>query len=114
MASILGIDTGGTFTDFLLWQDGRLSVYKRPSTPEDPARGVLEGLREMAARPQEPLTARQELEVAHGSTVATNAIIERKGAKTALITTHGFRDLLVIGRQTRPKLYDLSPRRPPP
>ena len=114
MASILGIDTGGTFTDFLLWQDGRLSVYKRPSTPEDPARGVLEGLREMAARPQEPLAARQELEVAHGSTVATNAIIERKGAKTALITTRGFRDLLVIGRQTRPNLYDLSPRRPPP
>jgi N-methylhydantoinase A len=114
MPSILGVDVGGTFTDFLLWQDGRVSVYKRPSTPEDPARGVLEGLREMAARPQEPLAARQELEVAHGSTVATNAIIERKGARTALITTHGFRDVLVIGRQTRPKLYDLSPRRPPP
>lgn len=114
MASILGIDVGGTFTDFLLWQDGRITVYKRPSTPEDPARGVLEGLREMGARPQEPLAAPQELEVAHGSTVATNAIIERKGAKTALITTHGFRDVLVIGRQTRPNLYDLSPRRPPP
>jgi len=114
MTSVLGIDVGGTFTDFLLWQDGRVSVYKRPSTPEDPARGVLEGLHEMAARPQESLAARQELEVAHGSTVATNAIIERKGAKTALITTHGFRDLLVIGRQTRPSLYDLSPRRPPP
>ena len=114
MTSVLGIDVGGTFTDFLLWQDGRVSVYKRPSTPEDPARGVLEGLREMAAQPEAPLAARHELEVAHGSTVATNAIIERKGARTALITTHGFRDLLVIGRQTRPSLYDLSPRRPPP
>ncbi len=77
MPSILGIDVGGTFTDFLLWQDDSLTIYKRPSTPDDPARGVLEGLREMAPRPQEPLAARQELEVAHGSTVATNAIIER-------------------------------------
>ncbi|MCH7836859.1 MAG: hydantoinase/oxoprolinase family protein, partial [Chloroflexi bacterium] len=114
MPSILGIDVGGTFTDFLLWQDGRIAVYKRPSTPDDPARGVLEGLREMSAHPQKPLAARRELEVAHGSTVATNAIIERKGAQTALITTRGFRDVLVIGRQTRPKLYDLQPQRPPP
>ncbi|MEE8346394.1 MAG: hydantoinase/oxoprolinase family protein, partial [Dehalococcoidia bacterium] len=114
MTSILGVDVGGTFTDFLLWQEGRVSIHKRPSTPDDPARGILEGLREMGARPQEQLAARQELVVAHGSTVATNAIIERKGARTALITTRGFRDVLVIGRQTRPNLYDLSPRRSPP
>ena len=114
MPSLLGVDVGGTFTDFLLIQDGRLSLHKRPSTPDDPARAVLEGLAEMGSRPEEPLAARQILEVVHGSTVATNAIIERKGARTALITTRGFRDVLLIGRQTRPKLYDLSPRRPPP
>ena len=83
----------------------RVAVYKRPSTPEDPARAILEGLAEMDAQPHE---------LVHGSTVATNAIIERKGARTALITTRGFRDVLVIGRQTRPRLYDLSPHRPPP
>ncbi len=105
MPSILGVDVGGTFTDFLLIGHDRIAVYKRPSTPDDPARGVLEGLREMGARPDQ---------VAHGSTVATNAIIERKGTRTALITTAGFRDVLVIGRQTRPKLYDLSPQRPQP
>src|SRR3990172_2844872 len=77
---IVGIDVGGTFTDFVLVEDGRLSVYKRPSTPDDPARGVLEGLAEMGVVPDQ---------VVHGSTVATNAIIERKGARTALITTRG-------------------------
>ena len=105
MTTILGVDVGGTFTDFLLWQDGELSIYKRPSTPDDPSRGVLAGLDEAAFSPDE---------VVHGSTVATNAVLERKGARTALITTKGFRDVLAIGRQTRPKLYDLEPRRPPP
>jgi N-methylhydantoinase A len=103
---VLGVDTGGTFTDFfLLTDDGAAHVYKRPSTPDDPARAILEGLAEMAAAPEE---------LVHGTTVATNAIIERKGAKTALITTRGFRDTLVIGRQTRPRIYDLSPYREPP
>ena len=105
MAAILGVDVGGTFTDFLFWEDGRLALHKRPSTPADPAQGVLQGLTEMAWRPQA---------VVHGSTIATNALLERKGACTALITTRGFRDLLAIGRQTRPRLYDLSPQRPPP
>ena len=105
MASVLGVDVGGTFTDFLLWEDGRLFVYKRPSTPDDPSRAVLAGLDETGWTPDE---------VVHGSTVATNAVLERKGARTALITTRGFRDVLAIGRQTRPKLYDLEPRRPPP
>ena len=103
---ILGVDTGGTFTDFyLIADDGTVAVYKRPSTPDDPARAILDGLAEMAAQPRD---------LAHGSTVATNAIIERKGARTALITTRGFRDVLAIGRQTRPRLYDLSPHREPP
>ena len=103
---ILGVDTGGTFTDFyLIADDGTITVYKLPSTPDDPARAILEGLAEMAALPHD---------FVHGSTVATNAIIERKGARTALITTRGFRDVLAIGRQTRPRLYDLSPHREPP
>ncbi|MEE9285175.1 MAG: hydantoinase/oxoprolinase family protein, partial [Dehalococcoidia bacterium] len=105
MPSVLGIDIGGTFTDFFLIEDGRLRVYKRASTSDDPARGVLDGLAEMDVRPEQ---------VVHGSTVATNAIIERKGARTALISSRGFRDVLVIGRQNRPRLYDLEPERPPP
>ena len=110
MGSILGVDVGGTFTDFFLWQDadarsGRVSIYKRPSTPQDPSRAVLEGLKDTGWRPAE---------VVHGSTVATNTVLERKGARTALVTTRGFRDVLAIGRQTRPRLYELEPRRAPP
>src|SRR3990170_3902006 len=105
MSTILGVDVGGTFTDFLLWRDGSLAVYKRPSTPDDPSRAVLLGLEEADLAPEE---------VIHGSTVATNAVLERKGARTALVTTAGFRDVLAIGRQTRPRLYELEPRRPPP
>src|SRR6476646_3976995 len=105
MAEILGVDVGGTFTDFLLLKDGRLSTYKRPSTPLDPGMSILAGLAEMQANPDE---------VVHGSTVATNAVLERKGARTGLINTRGMRDLIEIGRQTRPKLYDLEPHRAPP
>src|SRR5262249_3661279 len=105
MPSILGVDVGGTFTDFLLWEDGRLRVYKRPSTPDDPAEGVIAGLQEMAAHPDD---------LVHGSTVATNALLERRGARTGLITTRGFKDVLVIGRQARAKIYDLHPVRPEP
>src|SRR3990172_806776 len=111
---LLGVDVGGTFTDFfLIADDGSVSLHKRPSTPEDPARAVLDGIAELLppSKLQPPATPP---DVVHGSTVATNAIIERKGARTGLITTRGFRDVLVIGRQTRPWLYDLSPRRPPP
>jgi len=104
--AVLGVDTGGTFTDFyLVADDGSVTIHKRPATPGEPARAILDGLAEMAVTPDE---------LVHGTTVATNAIIERRGARTALITTRGFRDTLVIGRQTRPKLYDLSPHRPPP
>ena len=117
---VLGVDTGGTFTDFYLINDeGGVSVYKRPSTPDDPARAILEGLAELRGQAGRLGVSRASgreggTDLVHGSTVATNAIIERKGARTALITTRGFRDVLVIGRQTRPKLYDLSPQREPP
>jgi N-methylhydantoinase A len=105
MTSIVGIDVGGTFTDFLFWDGRELRVHKRPSTPDDPSLAVIEGLREAGWSPDE---------IVHGSTVATNAVLERKGARTALITTQGFRDVIEIGRQTRPKLYDLEPSGPPP
>lgn len=109
---ILGVDTGGTFTDFyLIADDGAVTVHKRPSTPGDPARAIMEGVDDLIA--SLGLIA-SGLEVVHGSTVATNAIIERRGARTGLITTRGFADVLAIGRQVRPRLYDLSPRREPP
>jgi N-methylhydantoinase A len=103
--AVLGVDVGGTFTDFYYWRAGRLRTHKRPSTPDNPARAVIEGIAEMGWRPDE---------VVHGSTVATNAVLERRGARTAFVATRGFRDLLTIGRQARPSLYDLEPSRPPP
>lgn len=105
MTEILGVDVGGTFTDFLLWRDGVVHVHKRPSTPDDPARAILEGIATLGAHPDL---------LVHGSTVATNAVIERRGARTALVTTEGMRDLLLIGRQTRPDIYDLEPETPEP
>ena len=105
--SRIGIDTGGTFTDFI-WVDeaGRLRLHKEPSTPDDPSRAVLTGLAAGGA----PDAA----DVVHGSTVATNALLQRRGAPTALITTAGFADVLAIGRQDRPDLYALVPQKPPP
>lgn len=96
----IAIDIGGTFTDFVVYDpaDGRLSRLKVPSTPADPAEAVLEGLRQLA-----PASSPS---IIHGSTVATNALLERKGASTAFVTTKGFRDVLHIGRQTRRNLYD--------
>ncbi|MBW2623808.1 MAG: hydantoinase/oxoprolinase family protein, partial [Deltaproteobacteria bacterium] len=106
---LIGVDTGGTFTD-LVAQDGqgRIRVHKVLSTPDNPARAVLKGLEEL------PSDFRGAGRIVHGSTVATNALLERKGARTALITTAGFEDVLEIGRQTRPNLYDLTGRRSPP
>lgn len=98
----IGIDTGGTFTDFVLWDGNRLETRKIRSTPDDPARAILEGLASLAP-----------LEVVHGSTVATNALLERKGARTAFVTTEGFEDLLAIQRQNRQELYNLFGRRSP-
>ena len=105
MTVALGVDVGGTFTDFLLWRDGAVELHKRPSTPDDPSRAVLEGIDALGVVP--------EL-VVHGSTVATNAVIQRQGARTALVATEGMRDLLLIGRQTRPDIYDLEPESPAP
>ena len=105
------MDTGGTFTDFaVLDEEGFVSIFKLPSTPDDPSLSILEGVRRV--REQREIGAGCIL--THGSTVATNALLERKGAKTALVTTEGFRDALEIGRQSRLHLYDLSPSRAEP
>lgn len=105
----VGVDIGGTFTDLVLSVDGELRIHKLLSTPDDPSRAMLDGLNAVSGG---DLSALQR--IAHGTTVATNAILERKGAKCALITTQGFRDLLLIGRQNRPVLYALHPKLPPP
>ncbi|MBI3927413.1 MAG: hydantoinase/oxoprolinase family protein [Armatimonadetes bacterium] len=102
----IGVDTGGTFTDLVLLGPGRLEVLKVPTSRPSPAEGVEEGVRRLAAGPGFELT--------HGTTVATNAFLERRGATTALVTTRGFRDLLLLGRGTRPRLYDLCPKLPRP
>lgn len=106
-ATRFGVDVGGTFTDVVALVDGVMTLAKVRSTVDDQSQGVLAGLDAAAA----PLTSRSEL--AHGMTVATNALLERRGARTALITTDGFRDVIEIGRQNRPDLYDLSLQRPP-
>lgn len=111
---VAGVDIGGTFTDLVLSADGQLHIHKLLSTPHDPSVAMLAGLHEILRQTlgTDDLTVLEH--VAHGSTVATNAILERKGARTALITTKGFRDLLLIGRQNRPDLYALYPTIPPP
>jgi N-methylhydantoinase A/oxoprolinase/acetone carboxylase beta subunit len=96
----VGIDTGGTFTDFVLSSPARIWVHKVLSTPHDPGEAILRGL-------QESGVLGDRLDVIHGSTVATNALLERKGARLAFLTTAGFEDLLAIGRQTRRELYNI-------
>lgn len=104
---VVGVDTGGTFTDFVVLDGERIVVHKELSTPDDPTRAILRGL--------EALGVHDRLELlVHGSTVATNAVLERKGARTGLLTTAGFRDVLEIGRQNRPRLYDLRQVKPSP
>jgi N-methylhydantoinase A len=104
----IGVDIGGTFTDLVLSENGRIFTYKLPSTPGDPSQALLQGLAYFHAKGHQ-----QAKRITHGSTVATNAILERKGARTAFITTKGFKDLLFIGRQNRPELYQLHPQLPP-
>ncbi len=101
----IGIDTGGTFTDFVLIRDGRIEIFKDLSTPRRPEEAILNGLDRMGESGGE---------IIHGSTVATNALLERKGARTALVTTSGFEDVLLIGRQTRKELYNIFTTRPAP
>jgi N-methylhydantoinase A len=106
---LLGVDIGGTFTDFVLIDEsGQTRIHKRLTTPDDPSRALLAGFSELDLPPG------VVVDLVHGSTIATNALLERKGARTALITTRGFADILEIGRQTRPALYDLHPRKPEP
>lgn len=103
--AVIGVDTGGTFTDFVLMDEGQVTVHKEPSTPENAATAVLAGIRELHEG---------AATIVHGSTVATNALLERRGARTALVTTAGFEDVLEIGRQTRTQIYDLNVEKAPP
>ena len=103
---IIGVDTGGTFTDFIYKDGDKWGIFKTLSTPENPAKAVLYGLKQIAKDKSKNIT--------HGSTVATNAVLERKGAKTAFITNKNFEDILYIGRQNRERLYDLNYRRNKP
>ena len=99
---LIGVDTGGTFTDFVLFEGGRLRIHKVLSTPHAPEQAILQGIREMGLDPG-------ELRVVHGSTVATNAALEGKGVRTVYIGNRGLGDLLSIGRQARRELYNLQP-----
>ncbi len=100
---LVGVDVGGTFTDFVGFRNGDVVTQKVPSTPGAPGDALMAGVRALGAD-----------RIAHGTTVATNAIVERRGARTALVTTAGFEDLLIIGRQNRPSLYDWRVTRTPP
>ena len=104
----LGVDVGGTFTDVVGVVEGRVVTAKVPKSSEQ-SEGVLAGIETLKIRYAADIEA-----FAHGTTVATNALLERKGARTALITTEGFRDVVEIGRQNRASLYDLTASRPPP
>jgi N-methylhydantoinase A len=106
---IIAIDTGGTFTDCVYRVGGRVEVLKLRSTPDDPGRAILQAIEQIAT-----VTGAGQLEIRHGTTVATNALLERKGARVAFVTTEGFEDTLAIGRQARPDLYDWNQHRPAP
>ena len=114
MAWFIGVDVGGTFTDFYAVdrETAAVVVHKTPSTPQNPAEAILSGLDALSVTSGIGSDAIRRL--AHGTTVATNALIQRKGAPVALVTTEGFRDLLEIGRQIRPKMFDLKADAPPP
>jgi N-methylhydantoinase A len=107
----IGVDTGGTFTDFVFERDGRFNLFKLPSTPSDPSLAIQQGLNRIC---DETGARLDRIEVVHGTTVGTNALLQRRGARIALVTTKGFEDVLVIGRQARPELYNLNAIKPPP
>jgi N-methylhydantoinase A len=104
--AVLGVDIGGTFTDFVFVREGKLTVHKRLTTPSDPSEAMLAGIADLGVE--------STVDVVHGSTIATNALLERRGACVALITTRGFADVIEIGRQDRPDLYALEPKVLPP
>ncbi|MSP48157.1 MAG: hydantoinase/oxoprolinase family protein, partial [Alphaproteobacteria bacterium] len=109
----IGIDIGGTFTDLaLLGTDGRLVTRKVSSTPDDYGRGIADGILELLG--ELGLKPGDIVDLVHASTIATNAILEQKGAATALVTTRGFRDVLELRRLRIPVLYDLQYDKPPP
>ncbi len=107
----VGVDTGGTFTDFVFESNGRLEIFKLASTPLDASLAISAGLKYISDKTGVPL---KNLEVVHGTTVGTNALLERRGARMALVTTRGFEDVLAIGRQARPELYNLNAVKLPP
>jgi N-methylhydantoinase A len=113
MRTFIGVDVGGTFTDFSVVIPGRGEIlFKAPSAPSQPDAAIVDGLRKVIALNQIDPTS--VMQFAHGTTVGTNALIQRRVGKVGVITTRGFRDLLEIGRQTRPKVYDLHEDRPAP
>jgi N-methylhydantoinase A len=102
----VAIDVGGTFTDVVgVTNGGRFALAKVPSTPADLSRGVIDGLKQLLEGMR--LSADSVARFIHGTTVATNAVVERKGAVTGLLTTEGFEDVLAVGRQKRSELYNL-------
>ena len=103
MTEYIGIDTGGTFTDFIVYKNGQILTYKIPSTPDAPEKAILEGLAHLNIK-------YEDSHLVHGTTVATNALLEGKGANTAFITNNGFKDILHIGRQTREHIYSICPQ----
>ena len=105
----IGVDTGGTFTDIVMHTNDSLFTHKVLSTPQNPAHAVIQGVGEILHKHD---TNPEAVEIVHGSTVATNALLERRGARIALVTTKGFEDVLEIGRQSRPNLYDFFVERP--
>ena len=110
----IGIDVGGTFTDLALNIPGedRQLLHKLPSTPDEPARAIIDGIAAILA--EHGLDAGNVERLSHGTTVGTNALIQRQTGTVAVVTTEGFRDLLEIGRQTRPKVYDIHMDNPAP
>lgn len=123
----IGVDAGGTFTDCVVLDRGRVKVLKIFSTPADPSQAIVQGVLQLAGegsslrggggkvrRSSKPGGASSVLEVIHGTTVGTNSLLERRGARVALVTTAGFEDILEIGRQARPSLYDFNVTREPP
>src|SRR5918996_1043093 len=109
---LLGVDVGGTFTDAVLYDGQGVHTAKAPTSPDDQSRGVIAAIEAVLGRSG---AAPGEVEsFAHGMTVGTNALLEERGARTALVATEGFADLLEIGRQNRPRLYHLCTPKPAP